>query len=109
MQNSKRCCQTNANQSQLSSNLNLLGCAEAAPLGKSGALSFVVPESVGHDRVFAVVPGKEILPTIHDITTAVRQSFGGFSEVSFETVKGRSGELFPPPYTVAQGIRKYVN
>ena len=86
-----------SNQSQFSSNPNLLGCAEAAPLGKSGALSFVVPESVGHDRVFAVVPGKDLLPTIHDITTAVRQSFGGFSVVAFETVKGRSGELFPPP------------
>ncbi len=31
-----RCCQTNANQSQFSSNLNLLGCAETAPLGESG-------------------------------------------------------------------------
>ena len=29
------CCQTNANQSLFPSNLNLLGCAEAAPLGKS--------------------------------------------------------------------------
>jgi hypothetical protein len=29
------CCQTNANQSQFSSSLNLLGCAEAAPLGQS--------------------------------------------------------------------------
>jgi hypothetical protein len=30
------CCQTNAHQSHFCSNLNLLGCAEAAPLGKSG-------------------------------------------------------------------------
>jgi hypothetical protein len=30
------CCQTNAHKSQFCSNLNLLGCAEAAPLGKSG-------------------------------------------------------------------------
>ena len=29
------CCQTNANQSLFFSNLNLLGCAEAAPLGQS--------------------------------------------------------------------------
>jgi hypothetical protein len=32
----ERCCQTNANQSLFSIDLNLLGCAEAAPLGKSG-------------------------------------------------------------------------
>ena len=31
-----RCCQTNANQSLFSSNLNLLGCAETAPLSQSG-------------------------------------------------------------------------
>jgi hypothetical protein len=31
-----RCCQTNAHQSQFSSNLNLLGYAMTAPLGKSG-------------------------------------------------------------------------
>ena len=31
-----RCCQTNAHKSQFCSNLNLLGCAEATPLGKSG-------------------------------------------------------------------------
>lgn len=30
------CCQTNANQSLFSSSLNLLGCAETAPLGQSG-------------------------------------------------------------------------
>jgi hypothetical protein len=30
------CCQTNAHKSQFCSNLNLLGCAEATPLGKSG-------------------------------------------------------------------------
>jgi hypothetical protein len=30
------CCQTNANQSQFSSDLNLLGCAETAPLAESG-------------------------------------------------------------------------
>ena len=30
-----RCCQTNANQSQFSGNLNLVGCAETAPLGQS--------------------------------------------------------------------------
>jgi|TARA_B110000503_G_scaffold42333_1_gene69362 hypothetical protein len=32
----KRCCQTNANQPQFFSDLNLLGCAKATPLGKSG-------------------------------------------------------------------------
>ena len=32
----RRCCQTNANQPQFFSDLNLLGCAKAAPLGKSG-------------------------------------------------------------------------
>jgi hypothetical protein len=53
---------------------------------ENGALSFVVPEPVGHDRVFVVVPSKDLLPTIHDITRAVRQSFGGFSVVAFETV-----------------------
>jgi hypothetical protein len=31
-----RCCQTKANQFHFSRNLNSLGCAEAAPLGKSG-------------------------------------------------------------------------
>jgi hypothetical protein len=31
----KGCCQTNAHQPEFSSNLNFLGCAEAAPLGKS--------------------------------------------------------------------------
>jgi hypothetical protein len=36
MQGFWRCCQTNANQSLFSSNLNLLGCAETAPLGESG-------------------------------------------------------------------------
>ena len=29
------CCQTNANQSLFSSDLNLLGCAETVPLGQS--------------------------------------------------------------------------
>jgi len=33
---SQWCCQTNANQSLFSSNLNLLGCAETAPLSQSG-------------------------------------------------------------------------
>jgi hypothetical protein len=32
----RRCCQTNANQSQFSGNLDLLGCTETAPLTKSG-------------------------------------------------------------------------
>ena len=32
----KRCCQTNANSSQFPGIGNLLGCADAAPLGKSG-------------------------------------------------------------------------
>jgi hypothetical protein len=31
-----RSCQTNANQSQFPGNLDLLGCAETAPLGQSG-------------------------------------------------------------------------
>jgi hypothetical protein len=31
------CCQTNANRSRFSSGLNLLGCAEVAPLGESGS------------------------------------------------------------------------
>jgi hypothetical protein len=61
------------------------------------ALSFLVPEPVGQDRVFAVAPGKDLPPTIHASTAAVRQSFGGFSVVAFETVKGRSGDL-PPRY-----------
>ena len=32
----RRCCQTNANSSQFPGIGNLLGCADAAPLGKSG-------------------------------------------------------------------------
>jgi hypothetical protein len=35
LQNCNRWCQTNANQSLFSSDLNILGCAKAAPLGKS--------------------------------------------------------------------------
>jgi transcriptional regulator with XRE-family HTH domain len=63
---------------------------------ENGTLSFVVPEPVGHDRVFAVVPSKDLLPTIHDITRAVRQSFGGFSVVAFETEKGIKNDFLPP-------------
>jgi hypothetical protein len=36
LQRSLRCCQTKANQSHFSSNLNPLGYAKTAPLGKSG-------------------------------------------------------------------------
>jgi hypothetical protein len=35
-ENASGCCQTKTNQSQFSSSLNLLGCAEAALLGQSG-------------------------------------------------------------------------
>jgi hypothetical protein len=73
---------------------------------ENGTLSFVAPEPVGQDRVFALVPSKDPLPTIHDITRAVRQSFGGFSVVAFETVKGRSGELFSPPI---RSLKAYAN
>ena len=36
IERSQRCCQTNANSSQFPGIGNLLGCADAAPLGKSG-------------------------------------------------------------------------
>jgi hypothetical protein len=35
LQTDQVCCQTNTNQYQFSSSLNLLGCAETAPLGQS--------------------------------------------------------------------------
>lgn len=41
-----RCCQTNANQSLFSSNINMLGGVETAPLGQSGAVKLEIWSAV---------------------------------------------------------------
>jgi hypothetical protein len=62
---------------------------------ENGTVSFVVTEPVGQDRVFAVLPGKDMSPSVHDITGYERKSFGGFSVVAFDTGNGETDGTNP--------------
>ncbi|PWG15837.1 hypothetical protein [Salibaculum griseiflavum] len=70
-------------------------------------ISFVVPEPVGQDRIWAVVPGTSLTPALHDITAAPRQMLGGFSIATFNTSKNADANpALPAPIKTLKALEK---